>query len=172
MLIYPEELPRLAIARSNMVTEVSPFNIWVPDPSGSTPWIAMIGRDRFNIIQTPIRSMVDAGAVVSYGSDWDNVPDPNPWMGVEGMVTRQYPGHPEYGQWNQDERIDIETAIEIFTRNGAMAMQKEDETGTIEVGKSADFIVLDRNLLEIPSNEIHKTKVLRTVLQGRTVFED
>jgi predicted amidohydrolase YtcJ len=172
MLVYPEELPRLAIARSNMVTEVSPFNIWVPDPSGSTPWIAMIGRDRFNIIQTPIRSMVDAGAVVSYGSDWDNVPDPNPWMGVEGMVTRQYPGHPEYGQWNQDERIDIETAIEIFTRNGAMAMQKEDETGTIEVGKSADFIVLDRNLLEIPSNEIHKTKVLRTVLQGRTVFED
>ena len=172
MLVYPEELPRLAIARSNMVTEVSPFNIWVPDPSANTPWIAMIGRDRFNIIQTPIRSMVDSGAVVSYGSDWDNVPDPNPWMGVEGMVTRQYPGHPEYGQWNQDERIDIETAIEIFTRNGAMAMQKEDETGTIEVGKSADFIVLDRNLLEIPSNEIHKTKVLRTVLQGRTVFED
>ena len=172
MLVYPDELPRLAITRSNMITEVSPFNIWVPDPGANTPWIAMIGRDRFNIIQTPIRSMVDAGAVVTYGSDWDNVPDPNPWVGVEGMVTRQYPGHPEYGQWNKDERIDIQTAIEIFTRNGAMAMETEDETGTIEAGKSADFIVLDRNLLEIPSNEIHKTRVLRTVLQGKTVYED
>ena len=172
MLVYPDELPRLAITRSNMVTEVSPFNIWVPDPSANFAWMEMIGRDRFNVIQTPIRSMVDAGAVVTYGSDWDNVPDPNPWMGVEGMVTRQYPGHPEYGQWNLDERVDIQTAIQIFTRNGVMAMEKEDETGSIEVGKSADFIVLDRNLLEIPSNEIHKTKVLRTVLQGKTVYED
>jgi hypothetical protein len=170
MLVYPSELERLDIKRSNMITEVSPFNIWVPDPSANYAWGKMIGRDLFNITQTPIKSMVDAGAVVTYGSDWDNVPDPNPWMGVEGMVTRQYPGHPEYGQWNPDERIDVETAIQIFTRNGAMAMQKEDETGTIEVGKSADFIVLNQNLLKIPPENIHKTKVLQTVLQGKTVY--
>jgi len=58
------------------------------------------------------------------------------------MVTRRYPGHPEYGQWRKDERVDIETAIEIFTRNGAMALEKK-----------------------------HKTKVHRTVLRGHTVHE-
>jgi predicted amidohydrolase YtcJ len=52
-----------------------------------------------------------------------------------------------------------------------MAMEKEDETGSIEPGKSADFIVIDQNLLEIPPREIHKTKVLQTVLKGRTVFK-
>lgn len=171
MLVYPSELERLAIERSNMITEVSPFNIWVPDPSANYAWGKMIGRDLFDQTMTPIKSMVDAGAVVTYGSDWDNVPDPNPWVGLEGMVTRQYPGHPEYGQWNPDERVDIETAIQIFTRNGAMALQKEEETGTIEVGKSADFIVIDQNILEVPVEKIHQTKVLQTVLRGHTVYE-
>ena len=75
MLVYPGELERLDIKRSNMITEVSPFNIWVPDPSANYAWGKMIGRDLFNIAQTPIKSMVDAGAVVTYGSDWDNVPE-------------------------------------------------------------------------------------------------
>lgn len=66
----------------------------------------------------------------------------------------------------------LETAIEVFTRNGAMAMEKEDETGTIEPGKSADFIVIDQNILEVPVEKIHKTKVLRTVLKGKTVYSE
>ena len=52
-----------------------------------------------------------------------------------------------------------------------MLMEKEDQTGTIASGKSADFIVIDQNLLEIPPQDIHKTKVLKTVLQGHTVYE-
>ena len=170
MLIYPEDLPRLTFKRSNFIAEVSPFNIWVPDPHGTDHWQTIIGRDLFDLTMTPIKSMVDSGAVVTYGSDWDNVPEPDPWLGLEGMVTRRYPGHPEYGQWKIDERVDIETAIQIFTRNGAMALEKEDETGTIEPGKSADFIVLNQNLLKIPPENIHKTKVLRTVLKGKTVY--
>ena len=120
---------------------------------------------------TPLKSMTDAGAVVTYGSDWDNVPEPNPWLGLEAMITRRYPGKPEYGQWNMNERLDIETAIQVFTRNGAVAMEREDETGTIEPGKSADFIVINQNLLDISPLDIHKTKVLRTVLKGHTVYE-
>jgi len=171
MLVYPEDMDRFNFEQSNFVAEVSPFNIWVPDPTANYSWSKIIGRDRFDLTMTPIKSMVDAGAVVAYGSDWDNVPEPNPWLGLEGMVTRQYPGHPEYGQWKMDELIDVETAIQIFTRNGAMALEKEDETGTIEVGKSADFIVINQNLLEIPPEKIHETKVLKTVLKGHTVYE-
>ena len=81
------------------------------------------------------------------------------------------PGHPEYGYWPERERIDVETAIQIFTRNGSVAMEREDEIGTIEPGKSADFIVLNQNLLEIPPTKIHETKVLKTVLRGHTVHE-
>ena len=52
-----------------------------------------------------------------------------------------------------------------------MTMEKEDETGTIEPGKSMNFIVIDQNILEVPVDKIHKTKVLKTVLQGHTVYE-
>lgn len=171
MLVHPDDMARLAFTRSNFVAEVSPFNTYTPDPHGTDHWQTIIGRDRFDQMMTPLKSMLDAGAVVTYGSDWDNVPEPNPWLGIEGMVTRRYPGNPEYGQWRKDERIDIETAIQVFTRNGAMAMEREDETGSIEVGKSADFIVINQNILQIPPQEIHKTEVLRTVLRGHTVYQ-
>jgi len=171
MLIYPDEVERFNFEKSNFITEVSPYQLWVPDPSIRS-WPEIIGRDRFELIMSPIKTIIDAGAVVTYGSDWDNIPEPDPWFAMEGMMTRQYPGHPEYGQLNPDERIDIHTAIQIFTRNGAMAMEKEDETGVIEPGKSADFIVIDQNILKVPVKDIHKTKVLKTVLRGHTVYEE
>ncbi len=171
VFIYPEEVDRFNFERSNFVAEVSPYQLWVPDPTANYTWPSLIGRDRFEVIFTPLKTIIDAGAVVAYGSDWDNIPEPDPWFAMEGMVTRQYPGKPEFGRLNPDERVDVETAIQIFTRNGAILMEKEKETGTIESGKSADFIVIDQNLLEIPPQDIHKTKVLKAVLQGHTVYD-
>ena len=169
MLVYPEEVDRFNFERLNFVAEISPYQLWIPDPS-IRPWIKIIGRDRFDLTMTPLKTIIDAGAVVTYGSDWDNIPEPDPWFALEGMVTRMYPGKPQFGRLNPDERVDVETAIQIFTRNGAMAMEKEEETGTIEPGKSADFIVINQNLLEISPQKIHETKVLQTVLQGKTVY--
>jgi predicted amidohydrolase YtcJ len=171
MLIYPDEVERFNFERSNFVAEVSPYQLWVPDPTANYSWAKLIGRDRFDLTFTPLKTIIDAGAVVAYGSDWDNVPEPDPWFALEGMVTRMYPGKPQFGRLNPDERVDVETAIEIFTRNGAMAMETENETGTIEPGKDADFIVVNQNLLEIPPQKIHQTKVLMTVLKGHTVYE-
>ena len=170
MLIYPDEVERFDFERSNFITEVSPYQLWTPDPAIRS-WPKIIGRDRFDLTFTPLKTVIDAGAVVAYGSDWDNIPEPDPWFAMEGMITRQYPGKPEYGQLNPDERLDRETVIEIFTRNGVMTMEKEDETGTIEPGKSADFIVINQNILEVPVAKIHKTRVLKTVLKGHTVYE-
>ncbi len=147
MLVYPEEVNRFNFERSNCVAEISPYQLWVPDPTANYGWAKLIGRDLFDLTFTPIKSMVDAGAVVTYGSDWDNVPEPDPWFALEGMVTRMYPGKPQSGRLNPDGRVDVKTAIAIFTRNGAVAMEKEDETGTIEPGKSADFIVINQNIL-------------------------
>ena len=170
MLVYPEDYPRFNFERSNFVAEVSPYQLWTPDPA-ILPWFKEIGRDRINLLMTPLKSLVDAGAVVAYGSDWDNIPEPDPWFAIEGMISRQYPGRPELGGLNPDQRLDRETVIEVFTLNGATTMEKEDVTGTIEPGKSADFIIINQNILEIPVEKIHKTKVLKTVLQGHTVYE-
>jgi len=64
-LVYPDDLPRMDINRSNFVSEVSPFNAWTPDPHGTDRWQTIIGRDRFDQTVTPIKSMLDAGAVVT-----------------------------------------------------------------------------------------------------------
>ena len=68
--------------------------------------------------------------------------------------------------------MDLETALEIVTINGAKALKVEDIAGSIEVGKSADLIVLDRNLFEIPASDIADTQVLATIFEGNTVYED
>jgi hypothetical protein len=167
---HPTDLPRLA-ALENITVEISPYQLWIPDPAFSGGWFDLLGYERMNQTYGTIGSWVRNGITVSYGSDWDNVPEPDTWMAMEGMVTRQAPEHPEKGSFNPAERIDVKTAIRIFTINGATNMMVEDVTGSIEVGKSADFIVIDQNLLAIPAQKIHKTKVLQTVLQGKTVYQ-
>ncbi len=167
---HPDDLARLA-ALENIIVDISPYQLWIPDPSFSGPWFDLLGYERMNQTFGTIGSWVRNGITVSYGSDWDNVPEPDPWMAMEGMITRQMPGQPEKGVLNPAERIDLETAIRIFTINGAINIMKQDVTGSIEAGKSADFIVINQNLLNIPVEQIHKTKVQLTVLAGNVVFE-
>jgi len=69
------------------------------------------------------------------------------------------------------EGIDLESGLKIFTINGAMAMMHEDVTGSIQVGKHADMILLDRNLFEIDSTEISDVKVLQTIFAGVEVYQ-
>ncbi len=166
---HPTDLPRLA-ALDNITVEISPYQLWIPDPGFQGPWYDILGYERMTQTYGTIGSWVRNGITVSYGSDWDNVPEPDTWMAMEGMITRMAPGEPEKGLLNPAERIDVTTAIRIFTINGAINMMVEDTTGSIEVGKSADFIVIDQNLLEIPAEQIHQTTVLQTVLQGETVY--
>jgi predicted amidohydrolase YtcJ len=164
-----DDLPRLADLE-NITVEISPYQLWTPDPA-IAGWWPMLGGKRMNETYGIIRSWVDSGIIVSYGSDWDNIPEPDPWFALEGMITRMTPGQPENGALNPSQRIDVETAISIFTINGAINMEVEDVTGSIVLGKSADFIVINQNILEIPVENIHKTEVLRTVLMGNTVYE-
>jgi predicted amidohydrolase YtcJ len=89
------------------------------------------------------------------------------------MVHRRNPWVPaeESDANNADEAISVEEAIRAYTLGGAYALLREDDMGSIEVGKYADFIVLDRNLVEIPVDDIDSTDVLRTVFNGQTVYE-
>src|SRR5215207_1513149 len=116
----------------------------------------------------PIRSVVRSGAVVSGGSDW-SVSSLNPLDAIEVGITHRDPGTAG-PPWHPLEQVDLPTMIALYTINAAWAHHLERETGSIEVGKLADLVVLDRNLFDLPPGRIHEAKVVRTLLEGRTVF--
>jgi predicted amidohydrolase YtcJ len=153
----------------NVGIEISPWNTWAPD-AGSAGWGPLLGRERVQNI-SPFRDLLAAGDITGYGSDWDNVAQPDPWFALETMVTRRNPDEPQMGQLGALQAIDLPTAIEVITYNGAYVLQRENDLGSIEVGKIADFIVLDQNILEVPVAKVHKTRVLQTVLGGKTVYK-
>ena len=118
----------------------------------------------------PIASVVRTGAVVSGGSDWF-VSSLNPLDAIEVGITHRPPDRPTQPAWNPRERVDLATMIAMYTINAAYANHQERETGSIEVGKLADLIVLDRNLFEVAPSEIHTVQVFRTLLEGKTIFQ-
>lgn len=117
----------------------------------------------------PFKSLFDNGAVLAGGSDWP-VSSLNPLDAIEVAVTRKAPGAKGGKAWLPKERLDLATCLSAYTIGGAYVNHQDGTTGSLEVGKSADFIVLDHNLFEISPHKIHETKVLLTVLDGEVVF--
>ena len=72
--------------------------------------------------------------------------------------------------WSPDETLTAEEAIRAYCMGSAYAGHMEERIGSLEVGKLADLIVLDRNLFDLPADSIHTAKVTRTLLGGRTVY--
>jgi len=117
----------------------------------------------------PIRSLVDAGAIVAAGSDW-SVTSMDPLQAIEVGITRRSPDAEEGPAWIPDERVDLATMLRIYTLGGAMAGEIEDETGSITVGKAADLVLVDRNLFEMAPTGISDARVRMTVFEGRVVY--
>jgi predicted amidohydrolase YtcJ len=165
--IAPADIARFA--ELGVAADLSPF-IWYPSAflEGHKQTMGIERATRF----WPNRDLLAAGALMAGGSDWPVIPNPNPWDGMEGLVTRRNPSgaFPGESLW-PEQALDIATVLEIFTINSARGMGLEGTIGSLEVGKSADFIVLDRNVLEIASDEIADTRVLQTWFEGRVVHE-
>jgi predicted amidohydrolase YtcJ len=131
--------------------------------------VPKLGPERSRWIY-PLHSVSDTGAVMAFGSDW-SVSSVNPLDGIEVAVTRRDADAGQTGSaFIPQERIDLSTALAAYTIGGAYANFWENETGSLEVGKSADLIVLSQNLFEIEPSEINKTKVLLTMLEGKILF--
>ena len=130
----------------------------------------------------PLKSLFDAGATLAFSSDCPSTIDPNPLAAIEIGVTRNMADAAQYGLpdttgsddvrylLNPAERLPVKEMIRGFTAEGAYATFSEKETGTLEVGKAADLIVLDRNILEIDPLQIEKARVLQTYLNGKLVY--
>jgi len=166
--IHPDDVSRFA--ELNAVADLCPI-LWHPSPIIDAV-ISAVGKERGEQYW-PTRDLLDANAPILAGSDWPSaVPDANPWPGVEAFVTRRDPrGDAEGALW-PEQAITLEEAIEIYTVHGARAMKMEDRIGSIEVGKLADFIVLERNIFEIPIDEVADTQIRQTYFEGNLVYEN
>jgi len=165
-LIHPDDRPRFGELNIGAVFQ----SLWAyPDPAAMELDVAMIGKER-TWQMYPIRSVYEAGGRIVGASDY-YVTDINPLLAIETAITRQDPWSNEGPILNEDEKVDLATMIAAYTINGAYQMKLDHEQGSVEVGKRADLIVLDRNLFEIRPSEISDTKVTMTVFDGRTVYE-
>lgn len=122
-----------------------------------------------------VKTALDLGVHVGMGSDWLTLnPTPNPFIAIEGMVTREnvFDFDPALaGKVNPGDAISLEQAIAIATLEGAWVVGAENELVSIEAGKFADMIVLDANLFDIDTAAIDETQVLQTVISGAVVFD-
>ena len=95
----------------------------------------------------------------------------DPLVAIETAIRREDPEDTIAGVLNASERVDLATMIDAYTINGAWLMHQDTQVGSIEGGKRADIIVLDRNLFEIPVKEISDAKIILTLFDGETVYE-
>jgi predicted amidohydrolase YtcJ len=165
--INAKDLPRFA--KLGLAIEESPM-FWFPSEYVE-PTAAQVGNDRAQAM-FPIRSLKENGAVMAVATAWpagvlDKI---EPWNGIEGLITRRDPFHESAEALGPDQAVDLRSALEFITIGAARLMGMDRRTGSIEVGKSADLILLDRDLFAIKPEGISETRVEMTMFEGRVVY--
>jgi predicted amidohydrolase YtcJ len=130
---------------------------------------ARVGRRRLSLAYN-VRSFLDAGVAVAFGTDW-YVEPLDPRLGLYAAVARERPEGGPSGGWLPAEKIGLEEALDLYTRGSAFAEFAEGDKGTLEVGKLGDVAVFAADLLSRPARHILTTPVDLTVVGGRVVFE-
>ncbi len=168
---FPREDHRHRIEHASMLTEdvikdMKDYGIIAscqpPFINSEYTWLEKrIGKERCKYTY-PMKSIIDAGVVLASGSDCP-VEDPNVIMGLHALVDRN--------GFIPEQRISIEEALKSYTINAAYAAFEENVKGSIEIGKLADFVILDKNPLKVKEDEIRNIQVLETIIRGKTVYE-
>ena len=166
-MINPVDLPRFR--ELGVIANFQPLWGWADEyiTKLTTPFI---GEERTRWMY-PIAQMHASGAMIAFGSDW-SVSTANPYDQIEVAVRRADPSIPDGAVFLPEQRIALPEAIAAFTIGSAHVNGMEHDTGSIEVGKAADMVVLDRNLFAIDPREISETKALLTLLDGKPVHGD
>lgn len=166
-LFDPADIPRFRDL--GVVASFQPY--WaLPDEYITKLTLPALGPARSRWIY-PIASLMTSGAIVAGGSDW-TVSSLNPLDAIQVAITRQVVDSVHGPVLNAEERVDLPRMLEAYTIHGAYATRLERETGSLEAGKAADLVILDHNLFTLPPTEIHKARVLLTMLDGQAVWRD
>jgi predicted amidohydrolase YtcJ len=165
-LADPADLPRFAALR--VTANLSPGWFDPNDPE-IAPAEAALGPERARLMYPAASIAAHKGRLVM-SSDWPAT-GMNPLENIQIAVTRQ-PLDGSKPPKGPKERVDLATALAAYIRNAAWVAREDDIDGTIETGKQADLIVLDRDLFKVPVGSIHKTHVLLTLLDGKPVYRD
>jgi predicted amidohydrolase YtcJ len=172
-LVDPVDIPRISA-----LGVVANFSPWWFGVESSSVVSDLLGKDRYNAMY-PARSVFESGATVTFSSDewWggDMLPTYlSPYLGMQTGHTRQYPK--EWWQTADDgvrlpasERLTLEQLVTGYTRHGAYQLRLEDQLGSVEVGKAADFIVLDQDLFTMKPDEIWRLQPSLVVMEGKVM---
>ena len=169
-VVHPDDVPRFR--QLGAVANAQP--LWAAHEAQMDELtIPFLGEPRWTW-QYPFASLVRAGAVLAMGSDW-SVSSPDPVQEIHVAVNRQMPADYPYRVDSRDvflpdERLDLPTALAAFTMGSAYVNHLDEVTGSIEVGKHADLVVLDRNLFAHPADEIASASCQMTFVGGEAVY--
>lgn len=168
LLVRPEDIRRMA--KLKVVASVNSYWHYKEPFYYEELFAPVLGPERA-AASFPANSFLSEGVLACMATDGTISEKPAPLWGIEIAVTRNMPGATD-SKWlhNPDERISRHQAIEMCTINGAKALGLDGVTGSLEVGKRADMVILDKNILTIADNEIHAVEVLETISKGKTRY--
>lgn len=161
--IAPRDIPRFA--ELAVIPSMQPYHA-IDDGRWAEK---VIGPERAKTTYA-FRSLLDAGARVAFGSDWFVAP-PTPLEGLYAAVTRRTLDDRNPGGWVPAQRISLDEALRAYTVNAAWAEFSERDKGSLERGKLADFVLIDRDLSRIAPETIRDARIMMTVVGGQVVFD-
>ncbi|QOX62710.1 amidohydrolase [Anoxybacterium hadale] len=163
-----EDIKRFASL--GVIASVQPEHIVSGMPSFSdNGYPELLGKERERYTWA-FRCLKESGAILAGGSD-SPVVEGNPFMGIYCGLERVHPDGTPKGGWNPDEKLTVPELLELYTFNAAFAEGREAELGTLEPGKLADMIAVDRNLLTVSAEELLCAEVLLTIVNGKVVYK-
>ena len=165
-MVDPEDMPRFQAL--DVTANFQPYwlyeDVWLENNT-----LPYIGPERAKRLYQ-IKTLTDGGARLALGSDWP-ISSPDPFLGMMVAATHKNPKKPQYPVWEPEERVPMETLLEAYTLGGAWINRSDEDTGSLELGKAADFIIIDRDILAIPLDKVGATQVLSTYVDGKCVFQ-
>ena len=161
--IAPADIPRFS--QLGVIASMQPYHA-IDDGRWAEK---VIGHERAKTTYA-FRSLLDSRARVVFGSDWFVAP-PTPLEGIYAAVTRRTLDDKNPDGWIPEQKIGVEEALQAYTIDAAYATFDENLKGSLERGKLADIVIIDRDLTKVPAPEIRDAKVTHTIVGGRVVFE-